>query len=206
VAADKIFQIEYTTDLDRFTCLDPQRSEEAAKRLLYVGQLVERKGLVPFLRVLAKWAEAHPVQSVEFLVVGSGPLAETIKALPQPRNVKLVVCKAKGYEDLPDIYKAAGIFVLPTLADTWAVVVNEAMASAVPIMGSLCSQAVGQMVEDGKTGWTFQPANEQEIYSAIDRAMMCSPEQLQQMRLAARQRALQITPADVADMIGKGLA
>ena len=206
VAEDKIFRLAYTTDIERFSCLSATRTGEAARRLLYAGQLVQRKGLMPFLSTLSRWAAAQPEHRIEFMIAGNGPLEAELRALPVPDNVKLIFRGAVQYEDLPELYGQAGIFVMPTLADTWGVVVNEALASAVPVMGSLASQAVEEMIEDGKTGWTFRPQVEDEVYSAIDRALLCPAEELQNMRGRARQRALQISPEYVAGLIDKALA
>ncbi len=206
VAEDKIFRLAYTTDIERFTCLSATRTGDAARRLLYAGQLVQRKGLTPFLATISRWAEAHPEQRVEFMLAGNGPLEGELRALSVPNNVKLIFRGAVQYEDLPELYGQAGIFVMPTLADTWGVVVNEALASAVPVMGSLCSQAVEEMIEDGKTGWTFRPQVEDEVYSAIDRALLCPAEELQNMRNLARRRALEISPEYVAGLIDRAIA
>jgi hypothetical protein len=206
VAEDKIFRLAYTTDIERFTCLSATRVGAAARRLLYAGQLVQRKGLMPFLATMSRWASAHPEEQIEFMVAGNGPLEDELRALPVPNNVKLIFRGAVQYEDLPELYGQAGIFVMPTLADTWGVVVNEALASAVPVMGSLCSQAVEEMIEDGKTGWTFRPQVEDEVYSAIDRALLCPEEDLDHMRSLARRRALGISPEYVADLIDRALA
>ena len=50
------------------------RGDSNAHRLLYVGQLIERKGLLPFTQALARWASAHPERKVEFVLAGYGPL------------------------------------------------------------------------------------------------------------------------------------
>ncbi len=199
--AEKIFQIAYTTDMQPFLRINAARSEQAARRLLYAGQLVERKGLEPFLKVMSQWAAAHPERQIEFVIAGDGPLAEVLRSTAMPANAKLLFRGALQYEELPSVYSQAGIFVLPTLADTWGVVVNEALASAVPVMGSVYSQAVNEMVEDGKTGWTFQPVSESDMYRALERAMLCSLDELAAMRQRARARALQITPELVASLI-----
>jgi len=110
------------------------------------------------------------------------------------------------YEELPRIYSEAGLFVLPTLADTWGVVVNEALAAGLPVLGSMRAQAVTELVDDGKNGWTFEPGRPEEIYSAIDRAMNASCEQLDAMRAHARSTALALTPDDAARFIDDAIA
>lgn len=197
----KIFRVPYTTDVKRFAAAPLTRPGEAARRLLYVGQLIERKGLLPFLRALAKWASAHPNRNIEFAIAGDGPLRNQIARESIPSNLKLNLLEHIAYADLPHTYAAAGIFVFPTLADTWGVVVNEALASGLPVLGSMYSQAVEELVEDGHNGWIFRPDDADEMSRAIDRSMNVSLSELNDMRQRARKTALEITPDYVADRI-----
>jgi len=198
VGREEIFQIAYSTNLEPFLAIPLERSPAAARRLLYSGQLVERKGLAPFVRALASWGRAHAERSVEFWLAGDGPLRNTLTALPLPGNVKLLFIGTVQYHQLPDVYAESGIFVLPTLADTWAVVVNEALASGLPVLGSTSSQAVEEMVSDGENGWTFSPDEASQMDSALSRALDASDSELAAMRIRARQRATEITPEKTA--------
>ena len=172
-----------------------------SKRLLYVGQIIERKGLTHFLSALSRWAENHSEERAELLIAGDGPLRPTIEAMNLPKNLRCLFLGSVSYEDLPAVYARAGIFAFPTLADTWGVVVNEAMAAGLPVLGSVYSQAVQEMVADGVSGWTFRPDDVDEMYGAIERAMSSSAAALNQMRRCARDRALELTPEHVADLI-----
>jgi glycosyltransferase involved in cell wall biosynthesis len=169
--------------------------------LLYVGQLIERKGLGQFLEVLTKWAAANPDRRVDFVLAGDGPLRSQLEALPKPPNMEISFVGTTQYEDLPRVYENAGIFVLPSLADTWGVVVNEAMAAGLPVLGSVYAQAVSELVKDGENGWVFCADNPSEMYSAIDKALCTPVEQLQRMRLSARSSALKLTPDHLASTV-----
>jgi|GEM_PF-299859 len=197
----KIFKISYTTDLQPFVKLPLERPESAARRLLYVGQLVERKGLVPFIEILFKWAYANGDRAVELVLAGDGPMRATLERLALPPNAKLTFLGSFFYEDLPNVYAEAGIFVLPTLADTWGVVVNEAMAAGLPVLGSTYSQAVAEMVKDGKNGWVFRGGHADGMYGALDRSMNVPSEKLNEMRQCARETAEHLTPEYVAGLV-----
>ena len=66
----------------------PPPVPEKAHRLLYLGQFVERKGLIPFLNVLRDWAEKHPDRKVEFDLIGKGPQQPQIERFEMPPNVQ----------------------------------------------------------------------------------------------------------------------
>jgi glycosyltransferase involved in cell wall biosynthesis len=198
VARGRIFQIAYSTNLEPFLAVALERDSASSRRLLFSGQLTERKGLQPFIRALAEWAEAHPGTSIEFSLLGDGPLRESLAAISLPHNVKLLFIGTVQYHQLPGVYADHGIFVLPTLADTWAVAVNEALANGLPVLGSIHSQAVEEMVSEGVNGWIFSPDKPEDMYAAIDRAFSASDSELLAMRSQARARALQVTPENTA--------
>jgi glycosyltransferase involved in cell wall biosynthesis len=204
--AAKIFKIAYTTDTARFAASPLARTPEQARRLLFCGQFVERKGLIPFLRILSRWASDHPERMVQFALAGDGPLRQRLSQLALPVNVKLEFLGVFQYGDLPEIYAAAGVFVLPTLADAWAVVVNEALAAGLPVLGSAYAQAVEELIQDGQNGWIFKPDNAEETYRAIDRMMNTPDAELDAMRLHARALALELNPERVASLIGMAVS
>lgn len=201
VKSEKIAKVWYATDLRRFGRLALSRPAPQAHRLLYVGQLIERKGLVPFVRALSEWASAHADRLVELAFAGSGPMRPVLQELPVTSNVKLTFLGSVPYDDLPKVYGSAGILVLPTLADTWGVVVNEAMAAGLPVLGSIYAQAVAEMVQDGENGWVFAAGDGHQTYRAIDSCMNTALEKLDQMRAHARSTAAQLSPERLADTI-----
>lgn len=199
IPEEKIFFAPYTTQISTFTSVPLPRVPNQAYRLLYVGQLIERKGLVPFLLTLSHWSEAHPEHSLEFWLAGDGPVRTTLEQLVLPPNVSLRFLGNVAYADLPQVYGQAGILVFPTLADEWGLVVNEAMAAGLPVLGSMYSQAVEELVVDGVTGWTFYPDQVDKMSTALDRAFSTPIEVLEQMRAKARERIQHLTPEFIAN-------
>lgn len=58
-----------------------------------------------------------------------------------------------NYTMLKKFYHAADIFVLPTRGDTWGLVINEAMASGLPVVTTERCVAGTQLIEDGLNGY-----------------------------------------------------
>lgn len=201
VEPGRIFLSPYATDNAPFLALPLARGDVAARRLVFSGQLVERKGLVPFLDSLARWAAAHPSQPVEFWLLGNGPLRAALEARAVPASLSLRVLGSVQYAGLPEIYAQAGILAFPSLADEWGIVVNEAMAAGLPVLGSVYSQAVEELIVDGETGWTFRPDRPDDMYAAVERALSTAPDRLHEMRINARQQISHLTPDFVADRV-----
>lgn len=201
VPDSRIFRVLQTTYLEKFSCLPERRDGIQAHRLLYMGQLNQRKGLAGFISILAQWARNHPERMVEFWLVGDGPERKSLEDTARPANLQLKFFGNVGYDELPKYYSECGILVFPTLADSWGLVVTEGMAASLPILGSLYAQAVEETVDAAITGWVFHPDNPEEARSALERALATTPAKLDEMRKEARRKALQCTPEAVAEQI-----
>jgi glycosyltransferase involved in cell wall biosynthesis len=178
---------------------------DGGRRLLYAGQLIERKGIVPFVEALGRWGLRHPEERVSLCIVGTGPEAARLRTLRLPGNVTVDMAAPLPWERMAEMYRAADVFALPTLADEWGMVVNEAMSMGMPVLGSRHSQAVEELVEEGVNGWTFIPDGPEAVDEALDRVLGTLPEQLARMGAAARERVRSLTPEYVADGFADGL-
>ncbi len=199
--AEKIFRVPQTVDTQVFCRLPLDRTDDDAYRLLCVGMLVSRKNGRRFLTVLAKWCESNVSRSVELWFAGDGPERKGLESIPLPPNLSVTFLGNVDYGELPKVYGSCGILVFPTLSDEWGLVVNEAMASGLPVLGSVYSQSAEELIRDGQNGWTFRPESERDISGAIDRLFSTSPGALAGMRVNARDTASRVSINYVADRI-----
>jgi glycosyltransferase involved in cell wall biosynthesis len=198
---EKVFRVPQTTDVGPFLEANSQKAPAVRYRLLYCGRLIELKGLIPFLSRLAAWAARNPEKRVEFSIAGDGPLRSAIAEFPCPKNVSLRLLGKISYERLPEVYANAGILAFPTLADEWGMVVVEAMAAGLPVLGSLYSQAVEDLVTDGVNGWTFRPDRTGEMDAALDQALGAAVCEIDAMGARAQAMARNMTSSGMADLI-----
>jgi len=177
------------------------RSESQATRLLYVGQFIERKGVVPFVKELASWADTHPERKLELNLVGSGPQEADLRNLAVPENLQLRFLGSCYAEQLAREYANCGIYVMPTLADEWALVVHEAMHAGLPVLGSVYSQAVEELINEDVNGWKYQPDIAGDTIRVLDKALNTPADKLEAMRVAARESVKYLTPEYAADRL-----
>ncbi len=199
MADDKIFRVPYSIDNSAFSFTSHTYGEVNPYRLLFTGQFVPRKGLIQFFSAMARFGHKYPDQQVEFWLVGDGPVRESLELFNLPHNISTRFLGKVTYEELPKIYSQASIYVFPSLADEWGVVVNEAMASGLPVLGSIYSQAVETLCEEGKTGWLFCPDDPDNMLEALERAMASTPEKLDQMRIHCVEKIKYLSPELLAD-------
>ena len=199
LSSQRIHHYSYATIPAMYEAGSVSRPDSAAHRLVYVGQLIDRKGALPFATALTRWCQQNPGRKVEFELFGSGPQQSQIESLDLPDNLRLIFHGESQYDAIIRGLCDGGIFAFPTLADEWGLAVNEAMASGLPVLGSVYSQAVDELVSDGENGWRFRPDDPRELYTAIDAALNSSADELNQMRVAARERVRPLTPEKTAD-------
>ena len=73
----------------------------------------------------------------------------------------------KQYEELPAYYGLASVFVLTSISETWGLVVNEAMASGLPVIVSKQCGCAADLVRDGINGYTFDAHSIEELASIM---------------------------------------
>ena len=149
---------------------------------------------------LQEWSIKNPDNKIELIVAGDGPEKDKFKTL-QANNIDLKLLGNIPYIDLKNLYNQVDLYLFPTLADEWGVVVNEALASGVPVIGSVYSQAVEEVIEDGKNGWLFHPDSKTEFAETLNKVLSSSDETLQVMSQYCVDSIKNYTPNIVAKTI-----
>lgn len=72
-------------------------------------------------------------------------------------------------DELPRFYAHAGAFVHASTTEQWGLVVNEAMASGLPVIVSNRCGCAPDLVRDGENGWTFDPFDEEGLAGLLAR-------------------------------------
>lgn len=128
---DQIWEGMYGADPEIFFNGPPLT--ERPKRIIFVGQYIDRKQCVELARAFA--AVADRMKGWELEMYGSGPGQEMIPLHPRIR--------VRGFvqpEQLGALYREARIFALPSLVEAWGLVVHEAALSGCQL---LLSDAIG---------------------------------------------------------------
>ena len=116
-------------DVRRFTPAD----HEHVKRLLFVGRLIERKGVHVLLEAFRGVRAAIP--DAELTIVGDGPERARLEAMAGELALSGVAFRGHlAGDDLPAAYRESAILVLPANAEAMPNVVLEAMAAGLAIV------------------------------------------------------------------------
>jgi 1,2-diacylglycerol 3-alpha-glucosyltransferase len=89
-------------------------------------------------------------------------------------------------EELPFFYGGAGAFIHAALSEPWGLVINEAMASGLPILSSKNVGAAEELVHHGVNGFTFDPENIEELAGLLMKMSQMRQEDREAMGEASR--------------------
>jgi glycosyltransferase involved in cell wall biosynthesis len=97
-------------------------------------------------------------------------------------------------EELPFFYGGAGVFIHPAVSEPWGLVINEAMASELPILSSGNVGAAEELVQEGVNGFLFDPEDVEELAGLMARMSGMSSEERLAMGRASERLILEWGP------------
>ncbi|NTU67266.1 MAG: glycosyltransferase family 4 protein [Chlorobiaceae bacterium] len=145
--------------------------------LLCVGRQIPIKNCALLLKAFMAIAEQPESRAWNLVFVGEGTEHDTLTKLAGALHGKRVhFVPFNSQEKLSWYYQAASAMVLPSLRETWGLVVNEAMAAGLPVLVSNRCGCAETLVHDGENGFVFDPERIESIsesllkFFALDRA------------------------------------
>lgn len=163
VPDDRIRIARMTVDVEAIlvyrASVTPERRNRNRQRLglakdqvafLFVGRLESHKGIRDMLDAYRELRE-HAAAHCALLIAGDGSCRHEVDEAAARVPGIMATGRLSGV-DLLDIYVAADVFVLPSLREPWGLVVNEAMASGLPVIVTDAVGCADDLVEPGVTG------------------------------------------------------
>jgi len=157
------------------------------KMALCPARLEPCKGLLEFFSAIPSEA----LNNWKFIIVGEGSLMSKLQELLVQRGLEkhVLIKKYVPYDQMPSLYAAADMFVLPSVDDQNPLSVVEALHSALPVLVSKRVGNYAEAVSEGETGWGFSPLDKDETARQAVKAFGASDEELKRMGVAAQRLA-----------------
>lgn len=153
-------------DIELFASARTPPGKDDTLRVLCVSRLIPRKGLTTLVEAIAELRDSN----IEVEIVGSGKMAnglrKLIRSLRLQGRVRLTGFKARP--ELASHYRRADIFVLPSLSESCAMALLEALSSGLPVVVS----NVGgnpEIVRHEENGLLFEPGSSAGLAAALRR-------------------------------------
>ena len=161
VREEKILKIPYGANVNSDAKKVFNTNADAPLHLLFVGQVIARKGVRMLLEVFSEL----DTDKYQLTMVGAyNPHSSYIIHYKKRANVKFIGFVT--HDRMRRIYESADIFILPSIAEGMALVGIEAMACGLPV---ICTYNTGlsDVVENGKNGFLLPYGDKNELQSKI---------------------------------------
>jgi glycosyltransferase involved in cell wall biosynthesis len=169
--AAKSLAIHNGIDLDELlgvAAADPTAG--AVPYLLCIAAHNEKKALDVLLRAFARIAPEQP--RLRLLLVGDGPLRAQLEALARELHLddRVEFLGMRGRAEVARLLRGCRIFVLPSRAEPFGMVVAEALASRRPVVATSVG-GIAEIIEDGRSGLLVPPDDPEALARALTRVL-----------------------------------
>jgi len=153
------------------------------------------------LDLLCAFAAAQIPRST-LLFVGDGPLRASIEAEARGLGIgqRIRVLGFVNQSQLPSVYRASDVLVIPSDYEPFGLVVNEAMLCGCVVIASDRVGAVRDLIFPGRTGYVYPCGDTQALSAALSEAF-ADPSRLSEMGQTAGRRIEQWSPGASATAV-----
>lgn len=169
--------IAYGVDVTRFT--PAPRSPGGRFRIVYVGRISMRKGIGYLLHAYQRFRRDDTELQLVGSIIGD-------PACLRPYAHLFTHASHMPQSMLPQVYRAADVFVFPSLLEGLGLVVLEAMACGCPVI--VTENGPGDVVRDGVDGFVVPAGDSGAIEAALVK-LHANPDLRHAMGQSARQQA-----------------
>ncbi|WP_367650479.1 glycosyltransferase family 4 protein [Nocardioides sp. zg-DK7169] len=164
--ARNLFRLHHAVDVEALSAAGSHRVDSPELRLLYVGRLVEDKGVPFILSVVEDLLERG--LPITLRIVGSGALEAEVQSLVARWPDAVVFDGFVQSASMPSRYGDSDVLLFPTLGDPYGLVVDEALAAGLPVISSDRAGDISWRLADGR-GWVLDPEAAGDWAATIER-------------------------------------
>ena len=199
VRVNRLFLSPLCADNDYFEDYLTSKRIEKKYDLMFSGRIVDSKNPLFFVEVILKVKEK--LGHCSALIIGEGD--------EQIKNEMLRIFDKNGIEycfpgfiehkNLPRYYSQGRILLLPTSADCWGVVINEAFVCGVPVVTTNMTAAAGELVLHGNNGYVLDLNS--DLWAENIVSLLKDPEKLNRFSRCAKETVRNFTFKKAAEGI-----
>ena len=168
---ERISVLPMGVDLKK-TFIPMANTERGDHRLVFVGRLVEKKGILYAIDAVAIIKKVIP--DIELIIVGDGPKMPMIKQKITQHGLEqnITLAGSLANHELPFIYSSAAVLVMPSVVDSYGdqegfgLVIVEAMGCGCAVVASDLP-AIHDTVKHGQNGLLAKPGDAVDLADKI---------------------------------------
>ena len=164
---DKLVVHRIGVDCQKFS---RSRQYEASRNVLFVGRLVEKKGVEYFLR--AMHLVQKEIEGVTATIIGDGPLRSQLESLAFSLEVNVQFLGKRSNDEVRVSLERAALFCLPSItasdgdSEGLPISILEAQALKIPVV-STRHAGIPEIISSGKNGLLSDEKNVVDLASNI---------------------------------------
>jgi 1,2-diacylglycerol 3-alpha-glucosyltransferase len=170
------------------------------KYFLASARFVSKKNLRRLMEGFAYYRDLAAPNHWKLVLLGDGPLRPELVTLRRTLDLDndILMPGFIQYRDLPAYYALANAFVHASTTEQWGLVVNEAMATGLPVIVSNRCGCVPDLLTEGKNGFAFNPESVEDLGKLMVDMSRLSDRRLEEMRAESRRIIAGFTPTRFA--------
>jgi glycosyltransferase involved in cell wall biosynthesis len=184
IPSSRIFISPNTINNEKYTTISRKNREEKemikaelslseGKIILYMGRLIERKGLLYLLEAFNRLQKEH--DDIALVIVGDGTQKAEFLKFCKTKQIHGVYFPGFVTEDEKmKYYSISDVFVLPSLWELHPLVLSEAMACGLPVITTDVVGNARDMIIDGETGCIIKRKSVEELAVALNHMLQIS--------------------------------
>jgi glycosyltransferase involved in cell wall biosynthesis len=156
--------------------------------ILAVGRQIPKKNWIRLIEAYKTVLIENRSTNYHLIFIGNGTEhSKLIEAAGDEYKKTIHFIQFISQNELAKYYSHTKALILPSLyGETWGLVVNEAMASGLPVLVSEKCGCSKTLLEDGVNGYLFNPENNDSIKEAIISLISMSEQEWQEMGKASK--------------------
>jgi glycosyltransferase involved in cell wall biosynthesis len=166
----------------KYNCVhpDPGVGRGDGNYAVMAGRLSPEKGVATLLDAWRRHADLPPLK-----ILGDGPLAVNVQAAAAS-DPRIEWLGERAAAEVHGTIAAAAVLLVPSVwYETFGRTIAEAYAAGTPVIASRLGAMV-ELVDEGVTGWLFEPGNVEDIAAKVRTAAALPTDQYLKFRHAAR--------------------
>lgn len=163
---EKICFVPHTVNNDFFKKefnIRMNNENEKITEFIYCGKLIDIKKVKVFLKAIEKLDQSK----VKGKIIGTGKLKKSLQNYVKKHKLNIEFLGFVNQKELPTHYAQADCLVLCSRSETWGLVVNESFACGTPAIVSQTCGCTPDLIEEGKTGYSYPTGEIDELVSKM---------------------------------------
>lgn len=145
--------------------MDRKYTKENITRLLHVGRLDDNKDQAYLIRIFPMIYKSIP--NAQLFIIGIGPNKEKLIKLISKMKLETKIHILGWKDNVEDYMRCADIFLLSSYHESFGNVIAESMACGVPVVTTCSTDALYEILDNGRLGTIVNKYEEEEYIKAV---------------------------------------